>query len=157
MIAEYAASHLAEFWLLLGFAMLAVEVMTGFVTGVLLFGGLAAVVSGLLMSVGVLPETWIAGIACTGISSGIIAGLLWKQLKKLQNDRPAKKDDSSDLIGYEFVVESDLSATKPGSKNYSGVAWRVEIDASAGVEIIEAGQRVSVNSVDVGVFRVKPS
>ena len=42
MIVEYIASHQAQFWLLLGFAMLAIEVITGFVSGVFLFAGLAA-------------------------------------------------------------------------------------------------------------------
>lgn len=156
MTVEYIASHQAQFWSLLGFAMLAVEVVTGFVSGVFLFAGLAALTSGILMGVGVLPETWTAGVACTGISSGVITALLWKPLKKLQRDRPSKKDDSSDLIGYEFVTESDIAMNKPSSKSYSGITWRVEIDYAAGVDTIGAGQRVSVSSVDVGVFKVRP-
>jgi membrane protein implicated in regulation of membrane protease activity len=157
MLAEYIVNHQTEFWLLLGFAMLAIEVVTGFVSGVFLFAGLAALTTGMIMSVGVLPETWTAGVACTGISSGIITALLWRPLKKLQRGRPAKKDDSSDLIGYEFVAGSDLAVNEPGSKLYSGLTWRVEIDGSAGVDLIKAGQSVSVTSVDVGVFKVKPS
>ena len=78
-----------------------------------------------------LPETWTAGVACTGISSGVITALRWKPLKKLQRF-PSKKDDSSDLIGYEFVTESDLAMNKPGSKRYSGITWRVEIDCAVG-------------------------
>jgi len=154
MITEYIVSHQAEFWVFLGFAMLALEVVTGFVSGVFLFGGLAALTSGALMTVGVLPQTWTAGIACTGVSSGVITALLWKPLKKLQRGRPVEKDNSSDLVGYEFVLESDVAVNRPGSKSYSGITWRVEIDRSAGVDLIKAGQRVSVSSVDVGVFKV---
>ena len=156
MIAEYIASHQAQFWLLLGFAMLAIEVVTGFVSGVFLFAGLAALTSGILMSAGVLPETWTAGVACTGISSGIITALLWKPLKKLQRDRPSRRDDSSDLIGYEFVTECEITLGAPGSKSYSGITWRVEIDSAAGLDSIGAGQRVTVSSVGVGVFKVRP-
>ena len=155
MITDYIAAHQAEFWLILGFSMLAIEVVTGFTTGVFLFGGLGALTSGVLMNVGVLPETWIAGVACTGISSGLITALLWKPLKKLQGDRPAGKDNSSDLIGHEFVLDSDVSVTKPGATNYSGISWKVEIDKNAGVETLHAGQRVSVSSVDAGMFTVK--
>jgi len=155
MIADYIANHQSEFWLVFGFIMLAIEVATGFVTGIFLFGGLGALTTGLLMSIGVLPETWIAGVSCTGISSGAIASLLWTQLKKLQGDRPTAKDNSSDLIGHEFVVDSDIAVNKPGSTNYSGITWKVEIDKDAGIEIIQAGKRVSVTSVDVGVFKVK--
>lgn len=155
MIADYIVSHQAEFWLLFGFAMLVIEVVTGFTTGVFLFAGLGALTTGVLMSSGLLPETSIAGISCTGISSGIITLLLWRPLKNLQGDRATEKDNSSDLVGHEFVVESDISVNKPGSTNYSGISWKVEIDKDAGINTIQAGQRVSVSSVEVGVFKVK--
>jgi len=157
MITDYIVSHQAEFWLVLGFAMLTIEVVTGFTTGVFLFAGLGALTTGALMSFGVLPETWIAGVSCTGISSGVITSLLWKPLKKLQGDSPTEKDNSSDLIGHEFVVESDIAVNKPGSTHYSGITWKVEIDKDAGINTIQAGQRVSVSSVEVGVFKVKLS
>ena len=157
MIADYVVSHQAEFWLVFGFAMLAIEVVTGFTTGVFLFAGLGALTTGVLMGFDVLPETWIAGVACTGISSGIITALLWKPLKNLQGDRPTAKDNSSDLVGHEFVVESDIAVNKPGSTHYSGISWKVEIDKDAGIDTIEAGQRVTVSSVEVGVFKVKLS
>ena len=156
MVVEYIVSHQAEFWLMFGFFLLAIEVVTGFTTGVFLFGGLGALATGGLMSFGILPETWIAGIACTGISSGVITMLLWKPLKKLQGDQPIEKDNSSDLIGYEFVVEKDIALNKPGATDYSGVHWKVEIDGDAGVDTIAAGQTVRVSSVEVGVFKVKP-
>lgn len=155
MIAGYIVSHQAEFWLMFGFAMLAIEVVTGFTTGVFLFAGLGALTTGVLMSSGLLPETWIAGISCTGISSGIITLLLWRPLKNLQGNRATEKDNSSDLVGHEFVVENDISVKKPGSTNYSGISWKVEIDKDAGINTIKAGQRVSVSSVEVGVFKVK--
>ena len=155
MIADYIVSHQAEFWLMFGFSMLAIEVVTGFTTGVFLFAGLGALTTGVLMSSGLLPETWIAGVSCTGISSGVITLLLWKPLKNLQGNRTTEKDNSSDLVGYEFVVNSDITVNQPGSKNYSGINWKVEIDKDAGINTIQAGQRVSVSSVEVGVFKVK--
>ena len=155
MIYEYIIKHQSEFWLMFGFAMLVVEVISGFTTGIFLFGGLGALATGLLMSVGVLPETWVAGVACTGISSGLITLLLWKPLKKLQGNRSIQKDNSSDFIGHEFNIDSDISMTQPGTTNYSGLTWKVEIDKDAGVNTMEAGQRVTVSSVDVGVFKIK--
>lgn len=157
MIVDYIASHQAEFWLVFGFALLALEVLTGFTVGVFLFAGLGALMTGGLMSLGALPETWIVGISCTGISTGVITALLWKQLKNLQGDRAIEKDNSSDLIGHTFVVETDITKIKPGSTNYSGISWSVVIDKDAGVDTIEAGQSVTVSSVEVGVFKVKLS
>lgn len=156
MIADYIAGHQTEFWVVVGFLLLVFEVVLGFVTaGALLFVGLGALMTGLLMWVGVLPETWIAGVACVGISTGLMTALLWKPLKKMQGDRPHVKDNSSDLVGYEFVVDSDITVLKPGETSYSGIAWKVEIDKDAGVASIQAGQRVSVSSVEVGMFKVK--
>ncbi|MDH5516889.1 MAG: hypothetical protein OEY36_03590 [Gammaproteobacteria bacterium] len=154
MIAQYIVSHQSEFWLLLGFAMLALEVVTGFSTGVFLFAGLGALTSGLLMSMNILPESWIAGIASTGISTGIITALLWKTLKRLQGDKPLEKDNSSDLVGHEFLLQTDISANHPGSVQYSGINWKVEIDKQANCDNLKAGQRVAVSSVEVGVFKV---
>ncbi|MFW2373808.1 MAG: NfeD family protein [Gammaproteobacteria bacterium] len=156
MIVEYIHNHQAEFWIIFGFTLLVLEVVTGFTTGVFLFGGLGGLITGLLMLVGILPETWTAGVASAGISSGIITALLWKALRKLQGGTGPEKDNSSDLIGYEFVIEQDVGLLNPGSKRYSGIVWRVEIAKDAGVKEINAGQRVAVNSVDVGVFWVKP-
>lgn len=155
MIADYIVSHQSEFWLVFGFVMLSIEVVTGFTTGVFLFGGLGALTTGILMSFGVLPETWVAGISSTGISTGIITALLWKTLKNLQGNRARQKDNSSDLIGHSFVLESDITIANPGSTHYSGITWKVEIDNKAGVDNIDAGQRVVVTSVEVGVFKVK--
>jgi len=157
MISDYIVNHQPEFWLLLGFTLLAIEVITGITIGVFLFAGLGAITTGLLMSFAIIPETWIAGVACTGISSGVITLLLWKPLKSLQGKPSTEKDNSSDLIGYEFITDTDITMTQPGSTNYSGLTWKVEIDKNTDMNLIEAGQRVTVSSVDVGVFKVRLS
>ncbi len=156
MIAEYINSHQAEFWILLGFLMLAIEVSTGLVTGLLLFGGIGAIISGLLMMAGILNETWEVGMASTAICSALVTAALWKPLKKLQNADVPEKDNSSDLVGYEFVLQQDISLLKPGTTQYSGIEWKVEIYKDAGVDEISSASRVEVCSIDVGKFRVKP-
>ena len=157
MITEYIQNHQAEFWIILGFIMISIEVGTGMVTGILLFSSIGAIVTGLLMLSGILPETWQVGIASTAICSGIAAVALWKPLKKLQDTEVPEKDNSSDLVGYEFVLAEDISLTSIGKTRYSGIDWKVEIHKDAGVESIPAGSHVSVVEVDVGKFRVKPS
>jgi len=156
MIVEYINSHQAEFWILIGFTTLIIEVSTGLITGLLLFGGVGAIITGLLMLTGLLNETWQVGIASTAISSAIVALLLWKPLKKLQNTDVPEKDNSSDLVGYEFILQQDINLLSPGTTQYSGIEWKVEIDKDAGVDEIKAASRVRVSSVEVGKFMVKP-
>ena len=109
------------------------------------------------MWVELVPHTWLAGMATFGISSGLSAVLLWKPLLNLQNPGPAGKDNSSDFVGLEFRAEQKITRESPGSKRYSGIEWRIELADEVPAEHIEAGQKVSVVSVDVGVMRVKPS
>ncbi len=155
MINDYIINHQAEFWIVLGFLFLVIEVSTGFVSGVFLFAGIGAVISGLLMMFGILPETWIAGIASTGIASGLSVAILWKPLKRLQGSKAPEKDNSSDLVGHEFELSSPLSETTDSKTAYSGVTWKVELDPSSVKSSIDAGERVVVSSVEVGVFKVK--
>lgn len=157
MIAEYINTHQAEFWIILGFIFLAVEVSTGMVTGILLFGSIGAIITGLLMLAGILTETWDVGIASTAICAGIVTVLLWKPLKKMQDGEIPDKDNSSDLVGYKFMLDQDITLLSPGKTRYSGIEWKVEIYKDADTDEIKAGQEVEVCSVDVGKFRVKPS
>lgn len=157
MIIDYINRHQGEFWIAFGFTVLAVEVLFfAMTTIVLIFAGLGALATGLMMLAGLLPETWLAGISGFGINSAIITLSLWKPLRHLQGKRAPKPDKSSDFIGLEFVMEQTIKLRAPGKLRYSGVDWRIEIDPEAGIGEIPAGQRVMVSAVEVGVFRVKP-
>ncbi len=152
---EYINSNMSGFWITLGFAMLAAEVLLfGFTTIIFLFAGLGALAAGLLMSAGVIPETWIAGTASFGIATGLSSAILWKPLKAMQDKSAPPQKPTSDIVGLEFVLTEDISHTSTGSHRYSGIEWKVEIDASSGLNEIAKGERVIVVSVDVGVLRV---
>jgi hypothetical protein len=152
---DYINSHLSGFWIALGFAMLAAEVLLfGFTTIIFLFAGLGAVLTGLLMMSGLLPETWIAGVACFGIATGISSTLLWKPLKAMQDNAEPDTKPQSDFVGLEFVLMADISTTLAGKYRYSGIEWRVEIDQACNSSSLAKGDRVKVISVDVGLFRV---
>jgi len=158
MLIDYIHTHQAEFWIAIGFLLLAIEVLVmGFTTLFLFFIGLGALVTGFLMMTGFLPQTWIAGISSLGICSAIVAGALWRPMRRMQGKRTPKKDVSSDFTGLEFVLEHDVTTLTPGKTRYSGVEWKVEIDREAGVDSIPAGQHVVVTSVEVGLFKVKPT
>ena len=152
---EYINANLSGFWITLGFALLAVEVLLfGFTTIIFLFAGLGAVASGLMMSAGLIPETWIAGTAAFGIATGVSSGLLWKPLKNMQDRMAPPRKPTSDIVGLEFVLMEDMSTTEAGVHRYSGIDWKVEIDSSSDVKNLAKGDRVQVVSVDVGLLRV---
>lgn len=153
----YFQENQHAFWFTLGFVLLAIEIgLLGLASGIVLFSGIGALVTGLLMWLDWLPNTFLAGIASFGISSFACAIVLWKPLLRMQNYKTPARDNSSDLIGYEFTLERALTTTQHGATRYSGIEWRVEIDRDAGVSSIEPGARVAVASVDAGVFRVRP-
>ena len=154
---DYINNHLAGFWIAAGFLLLALEALVfGFSTIVLLFGGIGALTTGLLMTVGVLPETWVAGISAFGISTGMAGVLLWKPFKSLQNRRGEAVRPRSDLEGLEFHLEQPLRRNQPGRHRYSGIDWTVEIDDCCPLDELEPGCKVRVMTVEVGRFSVCP-
>ena len=155
---DYLNTHQGAFWFTVGFVLLTLEILVlGMATGVVLFAGIGGLITGALVSLEIVPSTWLAGIACFGISAVVSAALLWKPLLRFQNENPAERDTSSDIIGYSFRLDDSVTRTKPGRTRYSGVDWRVEIDSELDSDQISAGAKVTVTSVDAGVFRIKPA
>ena len=158
MIAEYINTHMAGFWIVLGCLLLALEILIlGFGTVIFMMAGIAAIATGVLVMVGVLPETWIATVASAGILTGVATVLLWKPFKAMQEGSQPTSGHSSDLIGFEFVLQRDVSRLEPGTHRNSGVDWKVELDRSVTEESLAAGSTVAVAQVDAGVFRVTPA
>lgn len=152
---EYINNHLSGFWIAVGFALLAAEVLLfGFTTIVFLFAGLGALATGLLMMAGILPESWIAGISCFGIATGLSSALLWKPLKNMQNSAAQPNKTHSDFVGLEFVLQQDITSVNPGQYRYSGIDWVVELDSSSQFQQLKKGDKVRVTALDVGVFKV---
>jgi len=146
-----------QFWLLCGFALLALEAAAfGFTSGVFLFTGIGALLTGTLLLVGLLPMGWTAGVIAFALLSGISAALLWQPLKRMQSKTPGERNTSSDFVGHTFELTDEITRTKPGSTNYSGIEWQVRIDEhETEVQSIAKGSRVIVTSIDVGCFHVK--
>jgi len=153
---EYFNNNIYSFWFVVGFVLLAIELLAfGFSTGFVFFVGLAALITGGAIWFGLISATWSASIATFAISSVIVSAVLWKPLKVLQNSREIpEKDNTSDIIGLKFRLDDDISVSKPGKTRYSGIEWQVEIALDSDVTEISAGTTVIVVSVDVGKFRV---
>ena len=150
---DWINSNMGLSWFIFGCILLVIEAfLFGMSTAVLLFAGFGAVITGILLWIGLVPATWTASFAVFAVSSVVTTALLWIPFKKLQSAPFQQTDASSDLIGYEFITDSALSSSTPGTTRYSGIEWKVELDK--GVAEIAAGQRVKVSSLSAGLFRV---
>ncbi len=155
---DWINSNMGMSWFVFGGVLLVIEAFIfGMSTAVLLFAGFGAVVTGVLMWLGLVPATWTASFAVFTVSSVLITALLWIPFKKLQSKPFQKTDASSDLIGYEFISDTPLSDGQSGTTRYSGIEWKVELDKGAAGQRVSAGERVKVSSVSAGLFRVLPA
>ncbi len=146
---DWISNNLANVLIIIGLVLLAIEVgVLGFSVMVLFFIGLGCLLSGILIFVGVLPATVVSALTGVAILSFLSAVILWKPLKKLQNE-VVESNVKSDLIGHSFVLETDISSRDHGVHNYSGIEWKVKSD-----DPISAGTEVEVIHADVGEFKV---
>lgn len=147
---DFFTNNLAESLFVIGLILLVIEVaVLGFSTFVLFFVGLAAMVTGALLYVGILPDSGLGSMFSTGILTLIFAGVLWGPLKRMQSNVSPKKAQG-DLVGHEFVLKEPVSPELSPNYHYSGVNWSLISE-----ELIEAGTRVEVTEAEVGAFHIK--
>jgi membrane protein implicated in regulation of membrane protease activity len=147
---DWASNNLAESLLILGILLLVIEVaVLGFSTFVLFFVGCAALLTGGLLYVGIIPDTWLAAMFSTGILTALSAILLWKPLKNMQTKVDTTKA-KGDLVGHSFVLVEDVAPELTPEYHYSGIDWKLKAS-----EHLTAGTQVEVTQADVGVFHIK--
>lgn len=149
---DWVSNHLAEALVVAGLLLLTIEVaILGFATFVLFFVGIAAIFAGALMYLGVIPETTMAAVLAVGIISAVDAVLLWKPLKRFQQ-QVDKKQASNDLEGHVFTLANTVSATEHPQYHYSGINWTLKSEQQ-----LEAGTAVKVVRTEVGIFHIEPA
>ena len=142
--------NLSESLIIVGLALLVIEVVVlGFSTFVLFFVGLAAVVAGGLMDVGVVPYSMLSALSSLGVLTALLALLLWRPLKSMQGKVESKKV-TSDLVGHSFILNEAVSMTKNPTYRYSGIEWSLSSEQE-----LSAGTLVEVTGVAVGAFIVR--
>ena len=142
--------NLSESLIIVGLALLVIEVVVlGFSTFVLFFVGLAAVVAGGLMAVGVVPHSMFSALSSLGVLTALSALLLWRPLKSMQGKVESKKV-TSDLVGHSFILNEAVSMTKNPTYRYSGIEWSLSSEQE-----LSAGTLVEVTGVAVGAFIVR--
>ncbi len=143
--------NLPQSLMVLGILALIVEIaVLGFATFVLLFLGISLVLSGLLMQIGLLPDTLVTALWSNVVLTGLSAAVLWKPLNKLQQEKTPQAV-KSDFSNRQFVLEEDVDPRGLAEHSYSGVVWKLKSK-----EVIPAGTLVQVERAEVGVLWVTP-
>lgn len=122
-------------------------------SGPLLFFAIASAITGGCVSLGLI-EGWQSEVLVVGITSAIVAILLWKPLKRIQNPE-SKTDNSSDMVGLTVPVVDDITHVA-GSVRYSGVNWQARLDESADVEVITQNNLCTIVGVTGTTMLVTP-
>ena len=152
---EYFNENQASFWFALGALALVIELaVLGMSTIILFLIGLGALVTGLLVYLGIVPSGWLAGFAVMGITSFVLGVALWKPLKKYQAAEPPRSGQSSDFIGHEFELSSLLDRETHSTHQFSGVTWRVDLAREEGDKSLASGDRVRVVALHPGILVV---
>lgn len=148
---EYFTQHQDYFFYALAGICLLVELSLLGMSGPLLFVAIGSVITGVLLSLGIIHSFGIALVAL-GVISLASAAMLWGPLKKLQN-KEVGPETSSDMVGKIVPVTARITQTD-GRVSYSGVEWLARLDSSSS-KPIEAESRVKVTSVDGTILMVR--
>jgi len=140
-------------WFAIAGLSLVVELGVMGLSGPLLFFALASIITGILISLG-LVEGWQSEVLVVGLLTAVIAVVLWRPLKAMQNSR-SKTDDSSDMIGLQ-VPAFDNITKDAGSIRYSGINWNARLAEDADVDVIESNRICTIAAVTGTTMLVKP-
>lgn len=148
---SFIETHIAEGLMIAGIILLIVEMLVlGFSTFILLFLGLSFFLSGLLMSIGVVPEGVISALWMNSIFTILIAAILWGPLKRMQKHEGKPGEIKSDFIGQELILKNDVDLNGKTQYSYSGVSWKLKSKTP-----LAKGTHVRVVRADVGVLWVE--
>jgi membrane protein implicated in regulation of membrane protease activity len=128
-------------WLLLGFVLLLLELMTpgGFF---IFFFGIGGIIVGLLAVLQLAGPPWMQWLLFGAFSAG---GLLLVR-KPLQNRmRGAARSDVDSIVGETAVAMTDIPVREIGQAELRGTVWRAQ---NHGDKAIAAGQRCRVVRVE---------
>lgn len=148
---DWITHNLTEVVLGVGIALLVIEIVVlGFATFFLLFIGLSAVTTSVLLGIRVLPESFTSVSLSVAVFGALYSVLLYKPLLRLQgNNKP--KPVNNDLVGHSFILPDDLKAgTKGVNFDFSGVAWQLQSEKP-----LAKGTVVEISQCDVGLLYVK--
>ncbi|HEY1843426.1 MAG TPA: NfeD family protein [Buttiauxella sp.] len=141
-------THPHVFWLSLGGLLLAAEMLGA--SGYLLWSGVAAVLTGLL--VWVLPLGWELQGVCFAVLTLVAAFLWWRWLSTRRQQEPGEvlNQRGHQLVGRRFMLETALVNGR-GHMRVGDSSWPVMADSD-----LPAGTEVVVVAVEGITLKVQP-
>ena len=147
---NWISNNLSESLIMAGLILLVIEVVVlGFSTFVLFFVGIAAVLTGGLMTVGVVSNSMLSALSSVGVLTALLAMLLWRPLRSMQGNVESK-NVKRDLVGHTFILNEAVSMTKTPAYRHSGIDWSLSSEQE-----LAAGTLVEVTGVAVGKFIIR--
>jgi membrane protein implicated in regulation of membrane protease activity len=130
------------FWILIGLTCVVFELMTpGGV--IMLFFGVAGLLVGLLVAIGLGGPTWFQVLAFSVLSIVSLLTLRGPILRRMKSSEPTGAIDS--LVGKEVVLMADLAAGEVGKVELRGTVWGAR---TASRTPMQKGDRCLVERVD---------
>lgn len=141
--------YLAQGFIILGIILITLEVLVlGLSTFVLLFAGLAMILSGGLMLLEVIETSWIWAFSSTAVFTLLFSLIFWKPLKAMQN-KVEVSETKTEFSDKQFLLEQDVDIKGESQYQYSGIQWQLK-----SLEPINKGSLVKVDKMEVGVLWV---
>lgn len=137
------------FWVLLGLALLFLELVTptGFY---LLFFGVAAVLMGLLAAVGLDGPAWLQWLLFSLLSIGSLLLLRGRLQERMRRVAPAQPDN--DLVGATAQALENIAVDGHGQVELRGTSWRAR---NVGSEPVARSESCQVDRVEGVVLWVR--
>lgn len=150
---DYFLENPDHLWYLIAGISFVIELSIMGLSGPLLFFAIASLITGFLVFLGIV-DGWQSEIFTVGVLTALIAVILWKPLKALQNSK-AKTDNSSDMIGLKVMVSEDIT-DMAGSIRYSGINWQARLADDADVTIINNHSQCVIVAISGNTMLVQP-
>ncbi|TPW19602.1 MAG: hypothetical protein FD126_2525 [Elusimicrobia bacterium] len=136
-------------WLVIGFGLMGLEVVTpgGFI---LLFFGLGASVVGLLAAPGLAGPLWAQLLIFSAVSAGSLAMFRQRMLESMKSTH-GMDEKLADLAGAVVLLTEDAPAHGRGRAEYRGAPWAVQNISDSP---LAKGARARVLGVDGLTLRI---
>ena len=150
---EYFLENPDHLWYLVAGISFVIELSVMGLGGPLLFFAIGSLFTGILITMGVI-DGWQSEILTVGLLTALVAALLWKPLKSLQNSKD-KTDNSSDMVGLQVPVSTEITAIA-GTIRYSGINWQARLADDANVTSISEPSQCQIVAIVGNTMLVKP-